>query len=128
MTDPSFSIVHDHAQRTVIITFDGQWTIATAEAYIAAVTADIRATPARLMPRHLLLDIRTCGLHVRGVTEALVEFRRNQIGEMERIAIVSASALDAMQARRITAARETAVFDAIEPARAWLAEADVQTG
>lgn len=128
MTEPSLAIVHDHALRTVIVTLHGQWTVATAKAYIAAVTADMRATPARLMPRNLLFDIRDCALHVRGVVETLVEFRQNQIGEMERIAIVSASALDAIQARRITAARETAVFDAIEPARAWLAEADVQTG
>jgi hypothetical protein len=117
-----FTFAHDRPSRTVIATLRGHWTMATVDAYRAAVLADIRTTVPGHEPHNALFDIRDCGLHVRGVADAMVDFRRDHIPDMARIAIVSHSALDAMQARRITAAREYGVFTTIEAAREWLGQ------
>jgi hypothetical protein len=116
-----FAFSFDPTIATICVTLTGRWSTATVDAYRRAVLAILDATPTGLAPRKALFDLRACSLHSREVAEALSLFHHRHTPDMDKLAILTGSALAVAQAKRIGAARESRHFAAPAAARAWLA-------
>lgn len=117
---PPFQFAFDPMIDAVCVILTGQWSMTTADAYMQAVVDNIRSAPGTARPRKALFDLRNCALHSRDVAEALAEFHARVTPDMDRVALVVASTLDGMQAKRIGKAREVQTFDTVAAARDWL--------
>lgn len=119
---PPFASSYDHELAAVWVTLRGRWTMDTAQAYMEAVVADIRATPPGQAPRRALYDVRGSELHSRDIADVLAAFHARVTPNMDRVAFVAASVLEGLQAKRISSGSNSRVFATPEAARAWLAE------
>ncbi|WP_288457644.1 hypothetical protein [uncultured Sphingomonas sp.] len=118
--EPGFVFGYDADDGIFTITLAGLWTMETVDRYVAATQALRAAAPPGVTAERTLVDLRQAQLHVREVAEALSVSMRRGADDIRRTAVVVRSALDALQARRISPARETRSFTDIAAARAWL--------
>lgn len=95
----------------------------TAQDYMRAVVANVDATPPGAVPRKALYDVRGSELHSRDIADALADFHARTTPDMDRVAFVAVTALEGLQAKRISPATNARVFPTVEEARTWLAEA-----
>ncbi|MBY0301534.1 MULTISPECIES: hypothetical protein [Sphingomonas] len=122
--EPGFTFGYDADGGILTITLVGLWTMQTVAAYAAA-TEELRGTaPPGVTSDLTLVDLRRAHLHVRDVAAALSTFHERHAAQTRRTAVVVGSALGAIQARRISPARETRSFADIAAARAWLIAPD----
>ncbi len=118
--EPGFVFGYDADDGIFTITLAGLWTMETVDRYVAATQALRAAAPPGVTAERTLVDLRQAQLHVREVAEALSVSMRRGADDIRRTAVVVRSALDALQALRISPARETRSFTDIAAARAWL--------
>ncbi|MFV0625536.1 STAS/SEC14 domain-containing protein [Sphingomonas sp. ac-8] len=111
----------DSAHRLVTVTLRGFLTIAEAEAYMAELRTAHARTPALRGDFRMLLDLRDAMLPSREVLAVFRE-RHAALPHASRLALVTASALTRLQARRAIPHPALAFFDTPEAARAWLLE------
>lgn len=115
----SFNLDRDRALLTVVMS--DFWDMATVKEYALRVTEQLRELKRLGRPTACLVDVREHSVQPKAVTD----YQQKIVVELgplhaDRVAIVASSALLRIQTQRICAQRQHLVFDAIEPALAWL--------
>jgi len=120
---PPFALSFDPDIGAVCVTLTGRWSMETAQDYMRVVAAHVQAAPPGPAPRKALYDVRGSELHSRDIADALAVFHAQRTPDMDRVAFVAITALEGLQAKRISSAVHSRVFATVEDARAWLEEA-----
>ena len=119
---PPFALPFDPEIAAVCVTLTGRWSMETAQDYMQAVIASVQAAPPGAAPHKALYDVRGSELHSRDIADALAAFHARTTPDMDRVAFIAVTALEGLQAKRISSATNSRVFATVEDAPAWLTE------
>lgn len=117
-----FDITTDRSRKLLRIEFKGFFSPADLAGYAAAKTRALASLACRPNEHVTLCDFTACVPQAREVLELFQRSLDDPAGRSRRLAVVLGSALARLQAQRVVERSDSAFFQSVPEAEAWLFE------
>jgi len=116
-----YRFTHDDDDGILEIGIEGSLTLASFPAYAQEFRQHVREVRLCGRPLRVLIDVSRSELLATGVADRIARLEHELFtSALDRVAVVTPSALRALQARHIATSGRTQTFATMRPARQWL--------